>query len=125
MDWICENGGLAANQLNNLTVNGEFAQLSENNSEGFLETNVVQTERFKEITPSWNSRTDKDSWVELFIKLRIEDIWTPYVSYGLWSTDGNNIGVKNYYMDEIIRQQMIEFLFLMINTEMQCRLRSF
>ncbi|HBD64507.1 MAG TPA: hypothetical protein DC038_08750 [Clostridiales bacterium] len=103
MDWICENGGLEANQLNNLTVKGEFAELSENNGEGFLETPVVETEKFKEITPSWNSRTDKDSSVEFFIRLRVEDNWTPYVSYGLWSTDGNNIGVKNYYKDEIIR----------------------
>jgi len=103
MDWICENGGLEVNQLNNLTVIGEFAELSENNGEGFLETPVVETEKFKEITPSWNSRTDKDSSVEFFIRLRVEDNWTPYVSYGLWSTDGNNIGVKNYYKDEIIR----------------------
>ncbi len=103
MDWICENGDLEANQLNNLTVKGEFAELSENNGEGFLETPIVETEKFKEITPSWNSRTDKGSFVELFIRLRVEDNWTPYVSYGLWSTDGNNTGVGNYYKDEIIR----------------------
>lgn len=102
MDWICENSELSKNQLNNVKMMGDFAELSENVEEGCVETNVIETEGFKEITPSWNSRTDKDSSVELFIKLRVENVWTPYISYGIWSTDGNNIGVKEHYSDDVI-----------------------
>ncbi len=103
MDWICENDGLIKNQLNNIEINGDFAELLENDEEGFLETPIVETERFKEITPSWNSRTDRDSSVELFIKLRVENSWTPYISYGIWSTDGNNKGITEHYSDDAVR----------------------
>lgn len=103
MDWICENKELTKNQLNNLKMNGDFVELQENVEEGYLETPIIETEKFAEITPSWNSRTDKDSSVELFIKLRIENSWTPYISYGIWSTDGNNIGINEHYSDDIIR----------------------
>lgn len=103
MDWICEDGELIKNQLSNLKMTGDFIELKENVEEGYLETPVIKTERFTEITPSWNSRTDKYSYIEYFIKLRVENKWTPYVSYGIWSTDGNNIGVKEYYSDGTIR----------------------
>lgn len=103
MDWICENNRLVENELNNLHLNGDFVELLENVREGHLETTVIETEKFTEITPSWNSRTDNDSSVELLIKLRVEDNWTPYVSYGVWSTDGNNIGIKERDTYELIR----------------------
>lgn len=103
MDWICENKGLIENQLVNLKISGDFVELQENVEEGYLETPVIETEKFTEITPSWNSTTNIDSSVELFIKIRIENIWTEYISYGIWSTDGNNIGIKEHFSDNIIR----------------------
>lgn len=103
MDWICENKDLSNNQLYNLKIRDNFVELNEDVKEGYLETPVIETEQFTEITPSWNSRTDSESYVEYFIKLRIENSWTPYVSYGLWSTDGNNVGVGNYYKDNTIK----------------------
>ncbi len=103
MDWICENGGLIENELNNLKINGDFAEINENFQEGFLETKVIETEKFTEITPSWNSRTGRDSSVELLIRLRTENSWTPYISYGRWSTDGNNIGIKERETYELVR----------------------
>lgn len=103
MDWICENGDLEKNLFSNLTMNGDFVELQKCDEEGYLETPVIETEQFTEITPSWNSRTDKDSFIEFFIKLRVANSWTPYVSYGVWSTDGNNKGVGNYYKDNLIK----------------------
>ncbi len=103
MDWICEEGNLCENKLYNLKVNGQFAELSDDEEEGYLETPVVETEKFTEITPSWNSITDSHSSVEVLIRVRVESVWTPYISYGVWSVGGNNTGIKNYYSDEIIR----------------------
>ncbi|MGD9569504.1 MAG: C39 family peptidase [Sedimentibacter sp.] len=103
MDWICENKSLIENQLVNLKINGDYIELQENDKEGYLETPVIEIEKFTEITPSWNSKTNIDSSVEFFIKLRVEDNWTQYISYGIWSTDGNNIGVGDYYRDNIIK----------------------
>ncbi len=103
MDWICENTGLINNKLKNLKQDGNYIVLLENAEEGCIETPVIKTVSFTEITPSWNSRTDKESSVELFIKLRIENNWTTYISYGIWSTDGNNVGIEEHYNDEYIK----------------------
>lgn len=103
MDWICENKDLTNNELAGLKSEGDFLLLKENVEEGYLLTPVVETDKFTEITPSWNSRTSKDSSVELFIKLRAENEWTDFVSYGIWSTDGFNKGIKEREKYELIR----------------------
>jgi len=64
---------------------------------------VVETSKFTEITPSWNSKTSKDNSVELLIKIRIQGEWTPYISYGIWSTDGYNKGIKEHDSYELVR----------------------
>lgn len=103
MDWICENERLSENKLVNLKASEGFVELLDDAEEGSLETPAIETEKFTEITPSWNSNTREGSFVELFIKIRIENKWTDYISYGSWSTDGNNVGIKEHYSDEYIR----------------------
>lgn len=103
MDWICENKELAKNELVNLKSEGDFLVLDENVEEGYLLTPVIETEKFTEITPSWNSRTSSDSSLELFIKIRIENEWSDFVSYGIWATDGFNKGIKEREKHELIR----------------------
>ena len=48
----------------------DFIVLDEKVEEGYLLTPVIETDKFTEITPSWNSRTSSHSSVELFIKIR-------------------------------------------------------
>ncbi len=103
MDWICENKDLVNNELVNLKPEGDFLVLNENVEEGCLITPVIETDKFTEITPSWNSRTSNDSSVELFIKLRIENQWSEFVSYGVWSTDGYNKGIKEREKYDLMR----------------------
>lgn len=103
MDWICENKDLVNNKLVNLKSEGDFLVLDENVEEGYLITPVIETDKFTEITPSWNSRTSSDSSVELFIKLRIENQWSDLVSYGVWSTDGFNKGIKEREKYDLMR----------------------
>lgn len=103
MDWICENKELANNELVNLKLDGDFLVLDEKVEEGYLLTLVIETEKFTEITPSWNSRTSGNSSLELFIKVRIENEWSDFVSYGIWATDGFNKGIKEREKHELIR----------------------
>ena len=103
MDWICENKDLKKNELVGLKSEGSFLVLKENVEEGYLLTDVVETDKFTEITPSWNSRTGNDSSVELFIKLRVENEWTDFVSYGIWATDGFNKGIMEREKYELIK----------------------
>lgn len=103
MDWICENRDLLNNELVNLRAEGDFLILDENPEEGYLLTEIIETDKFTEITPSWNSRTGGDSSVELFIRLRIENTWTDFVSYGIWASDGYNKGIKERERHDLIR----------------------
>ncbi|WP_019228704.1 C39 family peptidase [Sedimentibacter sp. B4] len=103
MDWICENKKLSNNELTGLELEEDFLRLREGMDEGFLVTPIIETEKFSEITPSWNSRTDENSFVEVFIQVRIENQWTDFVSYGVWSTDGFNKGIKEHGNYEHIR----------------------
>lgn len=103
MDWICEGKELCSNKTENLVVNGEYLKLEKSCSEGHLTTPVADVPRFTEITPSWNSKTNSENSVEILIRLRIEEDWTPYISYGIWSTDGNNIGIKEDRSNELVK----------------------
>jgi len=103
MDWICDKNKLLENELSNLQVNGDFLELNKNVNEGSLITPVVEVSKFTEITPSWNSKTSKDNSIELLIKIRIQNEWTPYISYGIWVTDGYNKGIKGYGSFELVR----------------------
>lgn len=103
MDWICEKDALSENALHNLQVNKDYVELKENCEDGYLETSVIETADFKEITPSWNSKTAVDSSVELLIKIRVDNEWTPYTSYGVWSTDGNNAGIEEHETYDLMR----------------------
>lgn len=103
MDWICERKELYDNEFENLVMSSEYIKLAQNCHEGYLVTPVIETAEFTEITPSWNSKTNKDNSIELLIRLKIGENWTQYISYGIWSTDGNNVGVKENQSSELVR----------------------
>lgn len=103
MDWICEGIDLKGCQQSNLEFNKDAVFLKEGVLEGFLETPMIETSAFKEITPSWNATTDIHSQVTLFIKIRVNGIWTDYISYGVWSNHGHNLGISHRPDYETIR----------------------
>lgn len=55
---------------------------------------IISTEKFNELVASWNVDTPKETEVELFVKVKIEDQWTMWFSYGKWSEDGNRGSVR-------------------------------
>jgi len=103
MDWICEGRELYENEVENLVISGDYLKLAQNCTEGYLVTPVIDVSEFTEISPSWNSKTNKENSVELLIRLKIVEDWTQYISYGIWSTDGNNIGIKEDQSNELVK----------------------
>nr|WP_312578195.1 C39 family peptidase [Sedimentibacter sp.] len=103
MDWICEGEDLYKNEIQNLAMSGEYLKLKQNYEEGYMVTPVIEVPGFTQISPSWNSKTDRDSSVELLIRIKIGKNWTSYISYGIWSTDGNNIGINKNQSDEFVK----------------------
>jgi len=103
MDWICEGRELYENEVENLVISGDYLKLAQNCNEGYLVTPVIDVPEFTEISPSWNSKTNKDNSVELLIRLKTGEDWTQYISYGIWSTDGNNIGIKEDQSNGLVK----------------------
>lgn len=103
MDWICEGKYLYENEIENLVMNGEYLKLTQNCEEGYMVTPVIEAPNFTQISPSWNSKTSSDSSVEFLIRIKIGENWTGYISYGIWSTDGNNIGISEDQSDELVK----------------------
>lgn len=102
MDFIYEGLGLGEFERKNLDFDGEFLSLHNKEERGYLETNIIEVKSFTEVSPSWNSRTDNKSFVELFIKVRVNGQWSEYKSYGLWATDGFNVGIKGNISDDLL-----------------------
>lgn len=102
MDWICEGKDLYENEIENLIMSGEYLKLTKNCNEGFLVTPVIEVPKFTQISPSWNSKTTSDSSIELLIRIKIGENWTGYISYGIWSTDGNNRGISENQSDDLV-----------------------
>jgi hypothetical protein len=103
MDLICEKSELYENELENLVMDKDYLKLSKNLDEGFLITPVIEIPEFTEITPSWNSKTSKDGFIELFIRIRIGENWTSFISYGKWSSDGYNVGITENQSSELVK----------------------
>lgn len=103
MDWICEGKDLYRNEVENLVLDGEYLKLTKNCKEGYLVTPVIEVAEFKEISLSWNSKTNSENSVELLVRIKIGENWTGYISHGVWSTDGNNIGICKDQSDELVR----------------------
>jgi len=103
MDWFCECKALYENEIENLVMSGEYLKLTQNCEEGYLVTPVIEVPKFTQISPSWNSKTTIDSSVELLIRIKIGENWTGYISYGIWSTDGNNIGIDKEQSDDLVK----------------------
>lgn len=47
---------------------------------------------FRRLVVSWNSKTFLNTSVEVWIRIRTDQNWSRWFSYGKWTTDGNNTG---------------------------------
>lgn len=102
MNWICEGKKLYENELENLVMSDDYLKLTQNCEEGYMVTSVIDVPKFTEISPSWNSLTNKDNSVEFFIRIKVDENWTGYISYGIWSIDGNNKEISKNPSDELV-----------------------
>ncbi|SHK11930.1 C39 family peptidase [Paramaledivibacter caminithermalis] len=78
--------------------------LQEDIMKGSYTSPVVKTKLFKELVASWNSITAKNSETELLIKIKKDEKWSQWFSYGKWSLEGERASIKNQrdkiaYMD--------------------------
>lgn len=68
--------------------------------QGFYISPTIKSKGFKEIVASWNCRTPKNTKTELFIKVKKDEKWSTWFSYGKWSIEDERKSVKGQ-QDEI------------------------
>ena len=47
-------------------------------------------EPFGELIPSWNAQTPLGTWIELFVRARVDGRWTAWYALGIWSSSGKS-----------------------------------
>jgi hypothetical protein len=96
------------NQNNHLlldrTFNGEKIDVKLENKKlvlvdtaltGTYTTEVYTTHKFVEAVASWAAVTSKTATCELFIKIRVDGVWSKYFSYGVWGQGLNNEAIND------------------------------
>jgi len=63
--------------------------LKDGATQGSYESPLLLADAFRELVASWNAETPIGSEVELLVQVRIEDAWSPWLSYGKWASGGN------------------------------------
>lgn len=78
--------------------------LKEDCLKGNYESPEINSNRFKNLVSSWNAETPEGTEIEVCFKVRSEDKWSKWFSYGKWSIHGNRGSIKGQkdtmaYMD--------------------------
>lgn len=68
--------------------------LDDNITEGRYLSPIINTSEFKELVSSWNIDTPNGTEIELSIKVKVEDEWSMWLSYGKWSSSDRRGSIK-------------------------------
>ena len=93
-----ENGtleGLAFNDNNCLVMTG---------LEGSYLSPIFNTSSFTELTASWSAITNSTTGsVEVQVRLKIDGVWSAYVSYGAWKMSSQNASCSGTTSDGLVK----------------------
>jgi hypothetical protein len=85
-----------------VTLNSEIALvIKEGLVQGNFLSEVLPVPQFTDVVASWNSLTPQGSFVELSIKVKSQDTWSQWFSYGKWSDNGLNLGSIKGQQDDV------------------------
>lgn len=83
-------------EMENLRFSDKIEIILEDNvTEGMYLSPIINTNKFKDLVASWNVDTPKDTEIELSIKVKVEDEWSMWLSYGKWSSSDSRGSVKS------------------------------
>lgn len=81
-------------KFNNVVLNNGKLVLADGFTQGFYESGVIETKEFTSLVASWAAISSKTSTVELFVKARVNGVWSDYITYGAFGLGLQN-GSKN------------------------------
>lgn len=75
---------------NNVEISNNKLVLSSNQLTGTYESAVIETLSFNELVGSWAALSSKTATVDFMVRLRVNQTWSKYFSYGEWGFGLNN-----------------------------------
>lgn len=75
--------------LDNVELEGGALVLAAGVTEGTYESPILLTEEYKGLIASWSAITPVGTFVEVSVQTRVEDAWSPWLTYGKWASTGN------------------------------------
>jgi uncharacterized protein YvpB len=79
-----------------ISINNEDEIVLEDSSlQGKYTSPIIGTEDFNELVASWNVDTPEGTEIELLLRIKVENQWTDWFTYGKWSQNGNRESVNN------------------------------
>ena len=74
----------------NLIINNDKLELAVNATEGTYTTEIYETFPFTKLTASWAALSSELATNELFVRVRVDGVWSDYISYGQWGLGLDN-----------------------------------
>ncbi len=60
---------------------------------GWMSSPIYDTATpFDTLVPSWEAVTPAGTWIELEVRVRSEDSWTPWFDMGVWASEASSVG---------------------------------
>lgn len=81
--------------FNNVCFKDNRLVLNDDVVEGSYESDEIQTIAFNSLVASWASTSSVDATVELFVKVRVNSVWSDYITYHQWG-----FGLENKCYDQ-------------------------
>lgn len=92
----------------NLIINNGKLELKDNAIEGTYISEVYETFNFNEAVASWAATSHQDGTVELFVRVRVGNDWSKYISYGEWGLGNQNAAYSQ--SDSLVRLSADELI---------------
>jgi len=93
---------------NGLTINNKQVVLTDTSTAGTYESKIINTSPFTILVGSWSAISSTDATVELKVRVRVNGVWSSYLSYSAWGFGRQNAmlnqdgGVASMNADEIM-----------------------
>ncbi len=77
--------------MNNLVVKDGKMQLADGAIYGYYNSDIYNTLSFDELVGSWAATSSPNATCELLVKIKVDDVWSVYYTYGIWGLGGSNL----------------------------------
>ena len=104
LTYVNDIDDFISGEASNLKVVDKYLTLEEGASQGTYVSPIYNTLSFNTLVGSWSAQVSSSTGsIELKYRLRINNVWSDYVTYGEWSLGKKNYSVSGRTSDGLIK----------------------